>query len=76
MSINFTKNLFVPYYYNEASVQETIQVNELLFTDHTSRKEFDSLCETLGSLSALSFKPSKQTLAKIMAYSQKTALVH
>ena len=74
MTQPFTPELLVKFLYKETTASETLAVNEALYKDPELQSEYESLKQAHAYLPNVKFKPSSNTLQKILRYSEQTAV--
>ena len=70
MEQNSTRNLFIKFLYRETSSTETSRVKQLLATDRAAFEEMEGLRKAFRQLPKVKFKPTNETLSKILTYSR------
>jgi anti-sigma factor RsiW len=74
MKQNFTHQDLLKLLYNETTASETLAVNEGLHSDPALKREFQALVQARQQLPAVSFRPSRSTVRRILNYSRCAAV--
>lgn len=74
MKQNFTHQDLVKLLYNETTASETLAVKEALHADPALNREFEALTQARQQLPAVSFRPSRATVRRILNYSRCAAV--
>ena len=68
MNRNFTRNSLVRYLYRETSLEESIQITEVLSNNAELRAEYNAMSISKSNLDEIKLSPSDRSIKNILAY--------
>lgn len=74
MKQHFTQEDLVKYIYKETTIYESLAISEALVADPVLRMEYQELLESYQQLPKVTFRPTNQTIDKVLAYSEQATL--